>query len=158
MDIDELIIATLHIAEEKESTSDKEHAFYTCQVLCPCASSAFSDIVSMGDLCICASKTSVATLIFFLLEGIFDHRNNKQEWYTDLLHKGIESMNDSTFDGEITENIAYQAWVEQFLRNAKVLRHNISQHIICLQSGNINPSMCDIWTIPRILRQFTDGS
>jgi hypothetical protein len=153
MDIDELIIATLQIAEEKEIMSQHAPAFYTCQIR---ADNLFSEIVATGELCVCASSMAVASLVFFLLEGVFDHGDNRQKWYTGQLHKCAESLVD--FDGELTAEIAYKVWTSTF--HGQLTEHKMSQPILVHHlPGNVlslTPSTCDIWTLPRIRRQFVD--
>jgi hypothetical protein len=155
MDIEEIILETLKIVEDKEINSQKNPCFYTCILN---HDSAFSDIVESADACVLASNYSIASYLFFLMEGFFDHGNNKAEWYTKCLNEWIRHNAPDDFDGEITAEVAYEVWSRNY--KGCITEHHPTQPIIIDPTPNsvisITPTICDIWTIPRIRRQFTD--
>jgi hypothetical protein len=151
MDVEEIIIETLKIAEHIELDHDGPPKIYTC---CISNKSVFSDVVRTGELCICAHSERVATLLFFLLHGIFDQVNleHRTKWYTEELQQSI----DLDYE-DITAEIAMGLWIHRFQSAAEITEHNIVQPIIIsvgASSRALTPSICDIWTLPRIRRQM----
>jgi hypothetical protein len=155
MDIEEIILAVLKIVEDKEINSQRLPCFYTCILN---HNSVFSDIVESGELCVLASNYDVATFLFFLMEGFFDHGSDKGEWYIKHLQEWIKTYKtpDDDFDGEITPEIAYDVWSTNY--KGCITEHHTSQPLIIDPTPgsilSIMPTVCDIWTIPRIKRQF----
>lgn len=161
MDIEEIIIETLRLAEQMELESDCPPNIYTCLVKEISAdTSVFSEIVLTGELCVCAHSEQVATLLFFLLNGIFDHNDNRLEWYTQMLERCVNMDYD-----DVTAENAVTHWTNYYLEHIIELKeHNITQPIVIYpiigseKRGiiTLTPSICDIWTLPRIKRQFTE--
>lgn len=156
MDIEEIIVETLRLSEQLEIDSDNTARLYTCLV--PedrYSDSFFAETVQLGELCVCACNEQVAVLIFFLLQGIFDHTDNKLEWFTQELENCINLDYE-----DITPEVAMKLWTEKYKTKVEISSHNISQSIVVHPMNKavitMTPSICDIWTLPRIHRQFTD--
>lgn len=152
MDIEEIIVETLRLSEQLEMESNNSARLYTCLVS---GDSFFAETVQLGELCVCACNEQVAVLIFFLLQGIFDHTDNKLEWFT----QELESCINLDYD-EVTPEVAMKLWTNKYKSQAQITSHNISQPIVVHPMDEavitMTPSICDIWTLPRIYRQFTD--
>jgi hypothetical protein len=154
MDIEELVIETLRLCEHLELEDDEPPNIYTCMAIGSAQdSSAFNDVAATGELCVCAHNPTVATFIFFLMQGVFDHPDDRLEWYTQHLEQCLE------YD-EITPEVAIELWTARYAKVAKITEHNITQPIVTRPMDGatvtLTPSICDIWTLPRIRRQFTD--
>lgn len=165
MDIEEIIIETLRIAEHIELEHEGPPNIYTCLVKTPTSkvtnidalvgTGVFSEVVLTGELCVCAASHDVAVLLFFLLQGIYDYGEHRLEWYTQELEKCINMEYD-----DVTPEVAIKLWTEQYNKSAEVQQHNIVQPIVIKPMDHsvitLTPSICDIWTLPRIRRQFTE--
>lgn len=155
MDIDELILETFKIVEEKEISTSGSPSIYTC---ISSQNNAFSDIVETGDTCVFASSYEVASYLFFLMEGFFNHGSNKGEWYTKCLQEWVRYYREEDFDGEITAEIAFKIWSQNY--HGCITDHRPTHPIIIDPTPesvvSISPTICDIWTLPRVKRQFTD--
>lgn len=156
----ELILETLRIAEVKELDYEGPPHIYTCllkdhDIASSTASNLFADIVLTGELCVCAGDPQVARLLFFLIQGVFDHQSDKYKWYTEALESRINLEYD-----DVTPEEALAAWADYYDSIAEVREHNISQPIVTypMERGmvTLTPSICDIWTLPRIRRQFSE--
>jgi hypothetical protein len=173
MDIEEIIIEALRLAEQIElehGPSAPPH-IYTCIVKATGGTlratnvGMFSDVVLTGELCVCAHSEQVALLIFFLIHGIFDYGDNRLEWYTQILEGCINIDYD-----DVTAELVMQSWTKWYYSVIEIKEHNIAQPIVvypilCDTAAagtalrgvvTLTPSICDIWTLPRIRRQFTD--
>lgn len=152
MDIEELIIETLRLCEHIELDHEGPPRIFTCLTD---ETSLFSEVVLTGELCVCAHSRTVAVFLFFLINGIFDHAEHRLEWYTQELEQCINLEYD-----DITPETAIKLWTEHYETTVKVQEHNINQPIIVHPMERsivtLTPSICDIWTLPRIRRQFTD--
>jgi len=157
MDIEEIIIETLRIAEQMELEHEGPPNIYTCLVRNNSTESVFSEVVLTGELCVCAANRQVAVLLFFLIQGVFDHGDHRLEWYTRELERCINLDYD-----DVTADDVIKLWTDQYQSTVEIKEHNIIQPIVvqpmAMDRGNVTliPSVCDIWTLPRIRRQFTD--
>lgn len=157
MDIEEIIIETLRIAEQMELEHEGPPNIYTCLVRDDSGSleSVFAEVVLTGELCVCAANKQVAVLLFFLIQGVFDHGSHRLEWYTRQLERCINLDYD-----DVTAEDVMKVWTNQYQSMVEIKEHNIIQPIVVqpMDRGNVTltPSICDIWTLPRIRRQFTD--
>lgn len=180
MDIEDIIIEALRFAEQTELQSENQLHIYTCMVKSPGLGGGggggprhgmFSEVALTGDICVCAHEGQVALLLFFLLYGIFDYGDDKLEWYTQTLSDCINRTEVSCVDAdEVTAEIAMKLWNEWYGNLVEISQHNITQPIIVYpiishgiagsapKRGTITftPSISDIWTLPRVRRQFTD--
>lgn len=160
MDIDELILETLKIIEDREITASNAPCLYTCisGQIDHNNNNVFSDIVETGDTCVFASSYETAACLFFFMEGFFNHGKQKGEWYTKCLHEWVKYYRDDEFDGEITADIAFKIWSQNY--HGCITEHQPTQSIIIDPTPNsvvsISPTICDIWTLPRVRQQFID--
>lgn len=160
MDMDELILEALSLAETHELNCTGSPKIYTC--ILPTDSplwderSIFAEIVMKGEVCVCACDANVASLIYFLMQGVFDHSKDRNAWYLNILSNKFNMQYD-----DMSAEDAMAIWTNEFEKTC-ITEHNILQPII-IKSEKLNnevikltPSICDIWTLPRIRRQFTE--
>ena len=155
MDIDDVVIEVLRLAEQIELDSTSVPHIYTC-IINPRQGGGgiFSEVVLTGEVCVCAHTRIVAELLFFLLNGIYDFEQGKMEWYNQVL----EGHDD------LTAEDALDLWIKWYTGTgtAEVTEHDITRPIVVQPITcdglhgmvTLTPSMCDIWTLPRIKRQF----
>ena len=152
MDVEEIIIETLKLVTHIELNHEGPPNIYTCLLRNPESDSIFNEVVLAGDVCVCAHTSQVATLLFYLMHGIFDHSTNRLKWYTKVLEK--------VYYDDITPEVAVEIWTNYYESIAEIKKHNITQSIIIYPTEstivNMTPGTCDIWTIPRVRRQFND--
>lgn len=158
MDTEELIIAVLKHAETLELESNSSVSLYTCSMN---QSSIFGEIVETGELCVLASSVEVATVLFFLIQGLFDRKHNP-DYFISVIHEGLDLLRsgelqiDGIDDDDITPELAFCLWVHLF--QGQVMSHSVRQPIVIRPLPDsmiaLTPSTCDIWTIPRIRRQY----
>ena len=151
MDIEELLIETLKVAEMRELHATGPPNIYTCLVPEPIdKDGVFAEIVVTGELCVCAADPQVASLLFFLIQGVFDHTFDRDEWYLEMLSMRVNMEYD-----DVSAEDALVIWAKLYAEQVEIKEHNIVQPIIIQPlSKAITPSICDIWTLPRIRRQF----
>ena len=153
MDIEELMIATLKISEQKELEFMGQPKLYTCNDLVD-PKSLFGEIMNTGELCVCANDDNVATFLLYLIKGVFNHGDSRFDWFT----KQLSGCFNFEYD-DLNPEDAFNLWVKEFSKTVSIKKHNITQPII-INNGKhtvtLTPSTCDIWTLPRIRRQFVD--
>ena len=153
MDIEELIVATLKIAEQKELEHMGQPKLYTCNDLVN-PRALFGEIMNTGELCVCANDDKVATYLFYLIKGVFNHGDGRYAWFTKQLNDFVNFEYD-----DLNPEDAFNLWVREFSKTIDIKKHNITQPIIINNDKHtitLTPSTCDIWTLPRIRRQFVD--
>jgi hypothetical protein len=165
MDIEELIIEILKIVEQSELQALTDACFYTCL---RDDDDIFTEIIISGELCVYASSIEVATMLFFLLEGIFNHGDDKLRWYTKMMAEAqakeshfdsdFDSDSDYDYESEITPLKAFKLWIQHY--KGKITEHNVLRPIVIHPTASSTISLksttCDIWTLPRIRRQFSE--
>jgi len=153
MDIDDVVIEALRLAEHIEQDSVDIPHIYTC-IVKDTSNGIFSEVVLTGELAVCAHTRFVAELLFFLLHGIYDFEKKKMEWYNQVL----ETMGSD----DITAEEAMNVWLKWYSGIAEIKEHDITRPIVVRPitsdglhgTVTLTASMCDIWTLPRIKRQF----
>ena len=153
MDIEELVIATLKITEYKEIEFIGQPKLYTCNDDNE-PKGLFGEVMSTGELCVCANDNITALLLLFLLKGIFNKGEDKYKWFTNILLKKINPDYD-----EIKAEDALKIWTDYIKTELSIKQHNITQPIIINGDNHtitLTPSTCDIWTLPRVKRQFSE--
>ena len=153
MDIEELVVATLKIAEQREIEFIGQPRLFTCNDKVD-PKSLFGEIMSTGELCVCANDTNVAALLLFLIKGVFNHGNSRYQWFTQQLQKGVNLEYD-----DVKAEDALKIWADQMKKDLIIKKHNITQPIVVNNEKitiTLTPSTGDIWTLPRIKRQFVD--